>query len=35
VRTASETPEAALHGTRMLFVSLGVFSLFVNLLMLT
>jgi ATP-binding cassette subfamily C protein len=31
----TETPEAALRGTRTLFLSLGLFSCFVNLLMLT
>ena len=36
MKTATDTtPEAALGGTRMLFVSLGLFSCFVNILMLT
>jgi PrtD family type I secretion system ABC transporter len=35
VKIESETPATALRGTRTLFVSLGIFSLFVNLLMLT
>ena len=35
MKTVTETPEAALRGTRSLFISLGVFSCFVNILMLT
>lgn len=33
--TATESPQAALKGTKRLFISLGLFSLFVNVLMLT
>ena len=35
MRTVTETPDEALRGTRVLFVSLAVFSCFVNILMLT
>ena len=35
VKTVTETPEEALRGTRTLFVSLAIFSCFVNILMLT
>ena len=35
LKTVTETPQQALAGTRMLFVSLGLFSFFVNVLMLT
>jgi PrtD family type I secretion system ABC transporter len=35
LKTVTETPDAALRGTRRLFISLGVFSCFVNILMLT
>jgi len=35
VKTVTETPQEALRGTRTLFVSLAIFSCFVNILMLT
>ena len=35
MKTVTETPEAALRGTRSLFLSLALFSFFVNVLMLT